>query len=82
MWTVEFLFDIHIKRDCLYLYWFAFSIALVTPIIFLHKIPTQKDIIDKPVKINKSSESLVNYILVPFVIFYIIILYAYSGKFL
>ena len=76
--VTEFLFDINIKSER-YIQFFIFCIGIINTWIYLSDFP--KNIYTKTtVNYSKALEVFVKYILMPLVILYFIILYAYSLK--
>lgn len=84
LWSIFSLFDISsfINEWNFYWYWATFSLSLFTTIYFLVILPENKEntiLLDK-IKENKFYNFLSNYIALPFIIIYFIILYSYTTK--
>lgn len=76
--AIDALFDITIKGER-YGQLFIFCIGIVNTWIYLADFP--KNVIQNTsIQFNKAIEVLVKYILIPLVILYLLILYAYSAK--
>ncbi|WP_298505331.1 DUF4153 domain-containing protein [uncultured Maribacter sp.] len=76
--AIEALFDINIKRRR-YGQLFIFCLGIVNTWIYLADFP--KNVMQNTtIQLNKAIEVLVKYILIPLVILYLLILYAYSAK--
>ncbi len=77
------LFDITLIENNWYSYWTAFSLILFTPFFFMANLPTLEEnnsikIID--ISSNKFFSFLINYIGLPAIFIYFIILYIYTIK--
>ncbi len=76
--AIDALFDITIKGER-YGQLFIFCIGIVNTWIYLADFP-KNVILNTSIQFNKAIEVLVKYILIPLVILYLLILYAYSAK--
>jgi len=76
--AITALFDIHFSD--IYAYWGAFSLSLLAPVFFLSQLPSVK--VDTSIKIedDRFFGFLIKYIGLPAIIFYFVILYAYTIK--
>ncbi|MBX2817588.1 MAG: DUF4153 domain-containing protein [Saprospiraceae bacterium] len=75
------LFDMDIDDEIFLTVW-AWLIGFVFTMYFLHHFPRQADIAEDSVTMPPPLLIFLKYVLVPLVILYFIILYAYSGKIL
>jgi hypothetical protein len=74
----DFLFDFKFNTY-IYLQNFIFCLGIVNTFIFLNDFPKLDDLEDK-IEFSKAIEVLVNYILIPLSLLYIVIVYAYAIK--
>ncbi len=81
IWATFTLFDLNWSyNDDLYGNWAIISLALITPIFALTKIPDKTEIEENTFKENLFFNFILKYIAVPFILVYFVILYAYSIK--
>jgi len=82
IWTTLTLFDLNwiYGIDDLYINWAIISLAIITPIFALTKIPDKIEIEENNFKENLFFNFILKYIAIPFILIYFVILYAYSIK--
>jgi hypothetical protein len=79
--ALDTLFNIYVDND--YEYWWAFCATIVGPTVVLaNLLLVQKHAWGKEVRCPKTIWSLANFILIPFVALYFIVLYVYIGEIL
>jgi hypothetical protein len=76
------LFDLNelIDKSNMFARWASFALALFAPIFFLVNLPTLKINHDEKIQDNKFYSFLINYIGLPAIVIYFIILYSYTIK--
>lgn len=83
LFSVFSLFDLSeiLKESKFYWYWAIFSFYLLTPIYFLIQLSwEQNNDLTSEIRENKFYNFLNNYLIIPFIILYFIILYSYTIK--
>jgi len=81
IWATFTLFDLNwTYNDDLYGNWAIISLALITPIFALTKIPEKTEIEENTFKENLFFNFILKYIAIPFILVYFVILYAYTIK--
>ncbi len=81
-WSLFALFDLKnlLDEENTFWSWAAFSLSLFAPIYFLYQVWLSSNNLIKKIKENKFYSFLNNYLALPFIIIYFVILYAYSFK--
>jgi hypothetical protein len=79
--SIGYLFNIKINADIYASLW-AFAAILLAPLYALSNIPKRFDFDQKDCQLNKPLLFLIQWILLPLVAFYFLILYVYFGKML
>ncbi len=78
--TVEALFDLGFDSKNTYWNWAVTSLALITPLFALSRIPSQKSFLKNDFTENKFFTFLIKFVAIPFIVIYFLILYAYTIK--
>lgn len=82
--AVKYLFDVEVRNET-YGHLFAIIVGIIHPVYFLSGVPVINKVedegeYDNEINYGKALRILCIYILIPIVIIYLLILYAYSGK--
>lgn len=82
LWSIFTLFELStiLKEEKFFGSWATFSLSLFAPIYFLYQLTQSSDNLIEKIKENKFYNFLNNYLALPFIIIYFIILYSYTFK--